>query len=91
MNVATPQYPRGLWATFPTEDKAADVYAQYLDDAFGRPYLVGLHRCTYIDLPKGEVLKQGLVRQDGRPYSRLVQRTAEIHRKLYERLYGVEK
>jgi len=90
VNFATPQYPNGMWGSWPTEDKAADVYAQYLDDAFAQPYLVGVHRCEYMDLPRDKVLKQGLVQQDGRPYVRTVQRYSEIHKKLYERMYGVE-
>jgi agarase len=88
VDFATPQYPQGMWGSWPTEDKAADIYAQYLDDAFNKPYMIGIHRCTYIDLPRGNVLKQGLVQQNGQPYTRTVQRYAEIHQKLYERLYN---
>ena len=90
VNFATPQYPNGMWGSWPSEDKAADVYAQYLDDAFAQPYMVGVHRCEYMDLPRDKVLKQGLVQQDGRPYVRTVQRYTEIHKKLYERMYGVK-
>jgi hypothetical protein len=90
VNFATPQYPYGMWGSWPTEDKAADVWAQYLKDAFSQPYVVGIHRCEYIDLPREKVLKQGLIRQDGRPYVRTVQRYAQIHKELYERMYGVE-
>ena len=91
VNFATEQYPQGMWGSWPTEDKAADVYAEYLSAAFARPYMIGIHRCTYIDLPRDKILKQGLIQQDGRPYSRTVQRYAEIHKKLYENLYGVER
>lgn len=94
VNFATPQFPSGMWGSWPTEDAAADLWAHYLDDAFAQPNMVGIHRCEYIDLPvampQGNVLKQGLVQQDGRPYVRTVQRYAGIHKKLYERIYGVE-
>ena len=94
VNFATPQFPSGMWGSWPTEDKAADLWAQYLNDAFAQPYMVGIHRCEYIDLPvemsQGKVLKQGLVQQDGRPYVRTVQRYAEIHKILYERMYKVK-
>ncbi len=90
VDFATPQYPSGMWGSWPTEDKAADIYAQFLDDAFSKPYMIGIHRCTYIDLPRPTMLKQGLVQQDGKPYVRTVQRYAEIHKKLYEHLYGAD-
>ena len=89
VNFATPQYPHGMWGSWPTEDQAADIWAQYLKDAFAHPYVVGIHRCEYIDLPREKVLKQGLIRQDGRPYVRTVQRYAEIHKELYRAMYGV--
>ncbi len=88
VNFSAPKYPNGMWGSWPTEDQAADVWSRYLDDAFGRPYMVGIHRCEYIDLPREKVLKQGLIQQDGRPYARTVQRYAEIHKKLYQRMYG---
>lgn len=88
VNFATPEYPKGMWQTYPTEDAAADAYEQYVNEAFARPYMIGLHRCTYIDRPREGVLKQGLIQQSGQPYVRTVQRTAEAHKKLYQKLYG---
>ncbi|NLF02934.1 MAG: hypothetical protein GX601_18375 [Anaerolineales bacterium] len=87
MNFPTPEYPKVMWASFPTEDAAADAYEAWLRDAFATPYILGVHRCTYVDQPKN-VLKQGLVRLDGTPYETTVRRYAQVHRALYERLYG---
>ncbi|MEX0886256.1 MAG: discoidin domain-containing protein [Phycisphaeraceae bacterium] len=88
VNHSTPEWPEGLWRTLSTPEEAAEVWARYLADAFDRPYMIGVHRCTYIDRPRGEQLKQGFVRQDGTPYERTIQRYTEIHRELYRRMYG---
>ena len=85
----TLEHPKVMWVSFKTEDAAADAYETFLNDAFATPYILGVHRCTYIDLLRPtNVLKQGLIREDGTPYETTVKRYAEIHRKLYERVYA---
>ena len=39
-----------------------------------KPYLVGYHRCQYIDrfVHNKGILKQGLLREDGSPYEELI-------------------
>jgi len=88
VNFPTPENPKVMWGAFDTEDLAADAYDAYLKAAFATPYLLGIHRCTYIDLPRPTVLKQGLIRQNGTPYETTVKRYTEIHRQLYERVYS---
>lgn len=84
---STPEHPKTMWVSFNTEDEAADAYEAYLNDAFAAPYMLGVHRCQYIDRPRPGTLKQGLIREDGTPYETTVKRYTEIHRKLYERMY----
>jgi len=71
------------------EDHAAQLYEDYLTDAFAQPYIIGVHRCQYMDRIKpNDVLKQGLIQQDGTPYKLTVQRYPETHSKIYQSLYS---
>jgi hypothetical protein len=70
----TDAYPRTLWEQSASESDAARAYDAYLSRAFESPYVIGYHRCQYIDrfAPSLNVLKQGLLREDETPYPILV-------------------
>ncbi|MFC1735164.1 hypothetical protein ACFL1X_03540 [Candidatus Hydrogenedentota bacterium] len=72
---ATPEYPRTMWKQLESEEAVGIAYGNYLEDAFARPYVIGYHRCQYIDrfAPSHGVLKQGLIREDATPYVELVE------------------
>ena len=65
-------------------DDAFYMAAEWPDgtkSAFKKPYIIGYHRCQYIDRfaePPG-VLKQGMIRQDGTAYETLVQHVREAN------------
>jgi hypothetical protein len=66
----TPEYSKTLWELLESEEAAGQAYAQYLKDAFEKPYIIGYQRCQYIDrfdTHRG-ILKQGMLREDGTPY-----------------------
>jgi len=88
VNFPTPEHPKVMWAGSDTEEATADAYEAFLRAALATPYMFGVHRCTYIDLARPTVLKQGLVRENGTPYETTVRRYTEIHRQLYERVYS---
>jgi hypothetical protein len=66
----TDAYPKTMWQQLPDETSAAAAYANYLPDAFTKPYIIGYHRCQYIDRFDNRlgVLKQGLLKEDESPY-----------------------
>ena len=69
------EYPETLWSQLPSEAEAAKAYHDYLTTAFKKPYIIGYHRCQYIDRfdKNSKLLKQGLLREDETPYQLLVE------------------
>ena len=77
----TARYPKTMWQQLKSEEAAGLAYAQYLKEAFAKPYIIGYHRCQYIDrfATYQGVLKQGVLREDGTPYKKLVEITREAN------------
>lgn len=71
---ATLEYPKTMWQQLDSEEAVGKAYKQYLRDAFAKTYIIGYHRCQYIDRYAAHpgVLKQGIIRQDGTPYKTLM-------------------
>ena len=67
----TPQYDKTMWKQLENEAAVADMYRQYLAAACAKPYIIGYHRCQYIDRfnEYPAVLKQGMLREDGSAYA----------------------
>ncbi len=84
----TDAYPKTMWLQLPDEAAAAEAYARYLHDAFAKPYLIGYHRCQYIDRfdTRLGVLKQGLLREDQSPYEVLVEAVRRTNRAVLRNL-----
>ena len=78
----TPAFPKTMWQQLASEEEVGTDHARYLADAFAKPYILGYHRCQYIDRfkPAQGVLKQGLLRHDGTPYESLVRSVTENNR-----------
>lgn len=76
------RYPQVGWENCATETDAARAYEQYLKDAFAQPYIVGYHRCHYMDhfSKSAGCLMQGLVREDSTPYQTLVEGARSANR-----------
>jgi len=85
----TEEYPRTMWKQLENEEASGKAYARFLDDAFSKPYIVGYHRCQYIDrfVPYVGVLKQGLLREDETPYETLVEYTRNANLEQLRRLW----
>jgi hypothetical protein len=71
----TSEHTNVMWNTLPDMDSVGRAHATYLDEGFATSFLLGYHRCQYIDRYKGgrEILKQGLIQVDGVPYEALVE------------------
>ncbi|MEM7143835.1 MAG: hypothetical protein AAF591_01790 [Verrucomicrobiota bacterium] len=83
----TEQHPKTMWTQLPTIEEAAQAHAQYVNDALSKPYILGYHRCQYIDRFQAHrsLLKQGLIQADGTPYEELVKLVAETNHAVLER------
>jgi hypothetical protein len=81
-NFYTPEHPMTVWEQVPSEAQAARAYADYLRALFECPWVLGYHRCQYIDrvAPDGRTLKQGLLQKDGAPHPILVEQVARTNR-----------
>jgi len=77
-----------MWQQLESEEAAGFAYAKYLQDAFEKPYIVGYHRCQYIDRYqswKGTgLLKQGIIQEDGTPYETLARMTTRANREAFK-------
>jgi hypothetical protein len=62
--------------------------SKYIAEAFNRPYIVGYHRCHYIDnyLPKDGFVMQGLLREDLTPYAVMLKAIERTNKELTSNL-----
>ena len=83
MSWKTPGRPKTLWYQCPTQTEAAKMYDQYLMAAAGRPYILGYCRCQYVSTYRADrgLLKQGLLDENGKPYSEIVDQFSKTNRK----------
>jgi hypothetical protein len=86
MSFPNERYPKTGWQKCESEADAARAYENYLADAFAQPYIIGYHRCHYMDhySKSAGYLMQGLVREDSTPYRVLVEGTARANRSILE-------
>ncbi len=83
----TPEHSNVMWNTLPDVASVGKAHARYLDEGFSTPFLIGYNRCQYIDRYKSErnMLKQGLLQVDGKPYEELVDSVQENNWRIHER------
>lgn len=83
----TPEHSNVMWETLANVDSVGQAQARYLDKAFSTPYILGYHKCQYIDryLANQKILKQGLLQVDGKPYEELVDWVQKNNWKVHER------
>lgn len=83
----TKEHPKTMWTQLPTIEEVAKTHAKYVNDALSKPYILGYHRCQYVDRFQSHrgVLKQGLIKSDGTPYKELVTLLAETNREILKR------
>jgi hypothetical protein len=89
----TPDYPKTMWQQMESEEAAGQAYAQYLEDAFSKPYIIGFQRCQYIDRfeKRRGILKQGVLKEDGTPYKTLAQYIREANTAALDRFVEERK
>jgi hypothetical protein len=70
-----------MWQSLPSVEAVGKAHAKYLNEGFSTPYLIGYNRCMYIDRlqhKRGkDILKQGLLQADGKPYPGLAKTVEE--------------
>jgi hypothetical protein len=79
---ATPEYDKTMWKQLESESAVAVMYRNYLAEASAKPYIIGYHRCQYIDRFNEHpgVLKQGILREDGSAYEVLQNAVTDANR-----------
>ena len=66
----TEKYRYTMWKQLDNQTEVANKYAEYIKDVVNEPYLIGYHRCQYIDRfePINNLLKQGMIMESGKAY-----------------------
>lgn len=90
INFPTAAHPQTVWPQCPGEQEAAQAYAAYLWALFECPYMVGYHRCQYIDrvVPGSSLLKQGFLQADETPYDTLLDQVRRTNREILAAFSG---
>jgi len=74
------------------ERKSGEAYRAFLEAAIAKPYIIGKHRCTYIDdIPTRDYRRPGLLRDDESSYDTLIELTAAANRDAVAAIYGTAK
>ena len=82
----TPEYPNSMEQIADNPDDYYDFYRSYIYNVLSLPYVIGVNKCQYMDENRDGVLKQGLIREDGRPYPYL-NRLANAHQRALRHAY----
>lgn len=80
----TKEYKKTIWKQLASVHEVNRAHNTYLDDAFSKPYLIGYHRCQYIDRVQGIALKQGLVDVKGKPRAELIDNVSKANLKIHQ-------
>jgi hypothetical protein len=91
INFPTDAHPKTIWPQCPNEKEAAQAYTAYLWALFECPYIIGYHRCQYIDrvVSGSSLLKQGFLRADETPYDTLIEQVQQTNREILSVFRGI--
>jgi hypothetical protein len=91
INFPTDAHPKTIWPQCPNEKEAAQAYTAYLWALFECPYIIGYHRCQYIDrvVSGSSLLKQGFLRADETPYDTLIEQVRQTNREILSVFRGI--
>ena len=67
----TAQYDKTMWKQLESEAAVAQMYRDYLAAATAKPYIIGYHRCQYIDRFNEHPGESKACCADGTAYTRL--------------------
>jgi hypothetical protein len=82
----TPSHPLTMEQVADNQEDYFTYYSSYIYEILSLPYIIGINKCQYMDEIRGDVLKQGLVRQDGIPYS-YVSRLSKVYQRALDNAY----
>jgi hypothetical protein len=66
---ATEKHPQTMTQIAKDPVTYVKLYREFISKAFSLPYMLGLNKCQYKDEVKPTYLKQGLIQENGEPYS----------------------
>ena len=86
----TEKYRYTMWQQLDNQKEVADKHSEYINDVVNEPYLIGYHRCQYIDRyePINNLLKQGMINEDGvayEPHASIITSTNKKAKEVFER------
>ena len=86
----TEKYRYTMWQQLDNQTEVAKKHSEYIIDAVNEPYLIGYHRCQYIDRyePINNLLKQGMIKENGEayePHATIITSTNKKAKEVFER------
>ena len=86
----TEKYRYTMWQQLDNQTQVAEKHSEYIIDAVNEPYLIGYHRCQYIDRyePINNLLKQGMIKENGEayePHATIITSTNKKAKEVFER------
>lgn len=85
---ATEEFPVTMGQKAENPEDFEIYYEEYVTTAFATPYLIGFNKCQYQDQGNpGQMLKQGLIKASGVPYS-VVDAVGDANRKALKLAYS---
>ena len=79
----THSHKHTMWEQLESQEHVCGAYDEHLIAAASKPYIIGYHRCQYMDRydENLEMLKQGMVQQNGVPYEPHATLIKEVNKK----------
>lgn len=80
----THSHKHTMWEQLESQEHVCGAYDEHLIAAASKPYIIGYHRCQYMDRydENLEMLKQGMVQQNGVPYEPHATLIKEVNKKV---------
>lgn len=85
----TEKYRYTMWQQLNNQTEVAEKHSEYLNEVVNESYLIGYHRCQYIDRyePTNNLLKQGMVKENGEtyePHASIITRTNKKVKEIFK-------
>jgi hypothetical protein len=85
----TKKYRYTMWQQLNNQTEVAEKHSEYLNEVVNESYLIGYHRCQYIDRyePTNNLLKQGMVKENGEtyePHASIITRTNKKVKEIFK-------
>ena len=85
----TEKYRYTMWQQLNNQTEVAEKHSEYLNEVINESYLIGYHRCQYIDRYEltNNLLKQGMVKENGEtyePHASIITRTNKKVKEIFK-------